>query len=89
MNQIGLVLAGGGGKGAYQIGVWRYLKEKGLDQYVGGVSGTSVGALNAVLFAAGDIFAAEKNMEKYYTEPDFVQQISGESGNCLDGMEAC
>ena len=60
MNQIGLVLAGGGGKGAYQIGVWRYLKEKGLDQYVGGVSGTSVGALNAVLFAAGDIFAAEK-----------------------------
>lgn len=60
MNQIGLVFEGGGGKGAYQIGVWKYLREKGLDRYVGGVSGTSVGALNAVLFAAGDYSTAER-----------------------------
>lgn len=60
MNQIGLVLAGGGGKGAYQIGVWKYLRETGLDRYVGGVSGTSVGALNAALFATGDYATAER-----------------------------
>lgn len=60
MNQIGLVFEGGGGKGAYQIGVWKYLREKGLDRFVGGVSGTSVGALNAVLFAAGDYSTAER-----------------------------
>ena len=59
MNGIGLVLAGGGGKGAYQIGAWKYLREAGLDRYVSAVSGTSVGALNAALFAAGDLEQAE------------------------------
>lgn len=51
MKKLGLVLAGGGGKGAYQIGVWKYLKEIGLDKKVSVVSGTSVGALNATMFA--------------------------------------
>lgn len=60
MDGIGLVLAGGGGRGAYQIGVWKYLQEQGLDRYVRGVSGTSVGGLNAALFAAGDYETAEK-----------------------------
>ena len=34
LNGIGLVFAGGGGKGAYQIGVWKYLREVGLDKSV-------------------------------------------------------
>ena len=59
MDGMGLVLAGGGGKGAYQIGVWKYLRETGLDRFVRAVSGTSVGALNAALFAAGDLDRAE------------------------------
>lgn len=59
MERLGLVLAGGGGKGAYQIGVWKYLRECGLDQHICAVSGTSVGALNAALFAAGDYERAE------------------------------
>jgi len=57
--KIGLVLAGGGGKGAYQIGVWKAFKELGIDKYIHGVSGTSIGALNAVLFAQGDYDIAE------------------------------
>ena len=60
MNGIGLVLAGGGGKGAYQIGVWQYLREAGLEKNVCAVSGTSVGALNAALFVTGDLERAEK-----------------------------
>ncbi len=48
---LGLVLSGGGAKGAYQIGVWRALCEKGLDKDVVAISGTSVGAINAALFA--------------------------------------
>ena len=32
MDGIGLVFSGGGGKGAYQIGVWKYLREQGLDK---------------------------------------------------------
>lgn len=58
--KLGLVLAGGGGKGAYQIGVWKALKEFGIDKYVQAVSGTSVGALNAILFLQQDIEAAER-----------------------------
>lgn len=54
MKKIGLVLAGGGGRGAYHIGVWKALRETGLDQYVSAISGTSVGGLNAALFLQGD-----------------------------------
>lgn len=60
MSDIGLVFSGGGGKGAYQIGVWKYLREIGLDRYVRGVSGTSVGALNAALFVGSDYDTAER-----------------------------
>ncbi len=57
---IGLVLCGGGGRGAYQVGTWQALREKGLDRNITAVSGTSVGALNAALFACGDIGIAER-----------------------------
>lgn len=59
MKGIGLVFAGGGGKGAYEIGVWKYLHEIGLEQHVKVVSGTSVGALNAALFVGSDYETAE------------------------------
>ncbi|MGE6896492.1 patatin-like phospholipase family protein [Priestia flexa] len=59
MNKIGLVFAGGGGKGAYQIGVWKALKEFGVDQNIKAIAGTSVGALNAVLFLQEDYEKAE------------------------------
>lgn len=55
---FGLVFAGGGGKGAYEIGVWKALLERRYIK-IGAVSGTSVGALNAALFAVGDYENAE------------------------------
>ncbi|MGM9973976.1 MAG: patatin-like phospholipase family protein [Clostridiaceae bacterium] len=58
--KIGIVLAGGGGKGAYQVGVWKGLRELGIDKYISVVSGTSIGALNAALFAMDDYNAAEE-----------------------------
>ena len=60
MERVGLVLAGGGGKGAYHIGVWKALKEYGVDKNITAVSGTSVGALNAALFSNGRYEIAEK-----------------------------
>ena len=59
-KRLGLVLSGGGGKGAYQIGVWRFLREAGIERYVSALSGTSVGALNSVLFASGNLEKAEE-----------------------------
>ena len=57
-DEWGLVLAGGGGKGAYQAGAFKALWEYGIQDYITAVSGASVGALNAVLFANKDIKAA-------------------------------
>lgn len=52
---IGLVFSGGGTCGAYQIGFWKALKETGADKEVTALSGSSVGSLNALLFANGDL----------------------------------
>lgn len=60
MNKVALVLSGGGGKGAYEIGVWKALKEFGIDKKITAIAGTSVGALNAALFLQGDIDIAEE-----------------------------
>lgn len=60
MDGIALVLSGGGGKGAYQIGVWKALREFGIDKKIRAVSGASVGALNAVLFLQDDINIAKE-----------------------------
>ncbi|NIZ19151.1 patatin-like phospholipase family protein [Entomospira culicis] len=57
-TKLGLALAGGGGKGAYQVGVFRALIESGLFSKVQAISGTSVGSLNAVLFAHKDLALA-------------------------------
>ena len=60
MYKLGLVLAGGGGKGSYQIGVWKAIIELGLDKYISAIAGTSVGALNACLIHQGNYEIAEK-----------------------------
>ncbi len=49
----GIVLEGGGARGAYQIGFWQAFRELGLEYL--GVAGTSIGALNAALLAQGDL----------------------------------
>lgn len=48
----GLVLAGGGAKGSYQIGVWKALTELNWMPEI--ITGTSIGSLNGALLAQGD-----------------------------------
>lgn len=52
--KIGLVLAGGGAKGAYEVGVYNALKELDIVSNIKVISGTSIGAINALLFAMDD-----------------------------------
>ena len=52
MRSYGLVLAGGGAKGAYQIGAWKALSEMGVT--FDAIAGTSIGSINGALIAAGD-----------------------------------
>lgn len=47
-----LVLSGGGAKGAYQVGVWKAMTELGIAKDICVISGTSVGGINAALFAS-------------------------------------
>lgn len=47
MEKTAVVLAGGGSRGAYQIGVWKAMRELHIDYQL--VAGTSVGALNGAL----------------------------------------
>lgn len=61
-KEYGIVLEGGGAKGAYQIGAWKALREAGVK--IKGVSGTSVGALNGALICMGDLETAEKLWEE-------------------------
>lgn len=61
---IGLVLAGGGGKGAYELGVWKALDELKLTKYITVFSGTSIGAFNSVLFAMNDMKKADELWEE-------------------------
>ena len=63
----GLVLAGGGGKGAYEIGAWKAIRER-KDLKISAVSGTSVGALNAALFSVGNYERAQYIWEKQVNE---------------------
>lgn len=52
-----LVLAGGGAKGSYQIGVWRALQELHWTPSI--ITGASVGTLNGCMFAMGRAEEAE------------------------------
>lgn len=60
--KYGLVLTGGGTKGAFQIGAWRALKE--LNVKFGAITGTSIGALNGAFLLQDDI----KKIEKLYED---------------------
>ena len=74
MTKLGLVLSGGGAKGAYQIGAYRALRKLGKNPQI--VTGTSVGAINGLLIVQGDLYKAVKlwkNMtfSKIYDEDSF------------------
>lgn len=62
---VGLVLSGGGAKGAYQAGVLRGLAELGV--VIDAVSGASIGSLNAAMVASAPNLhvAAERMVETW------------------------
>ena len=58
-RDFGLVFGGGGGKGSYQIGVWKALRFLKMDSWIKAISSDSIGTLNAVMFLNGDYQKAE------------------------------
>lgn len=66
---------GGGGKGAYQIGVYQAMQEYGLLNQIKAVSGASIGALNAMLLAMKDLENAQKAWDSISLETIFSPDI--------------
>ena len=74
MAKLGLVLSGGGSKGAYEIGVYKALKK--LHKKVDIVTGTSIGAINGMFIAQKDLKGALKlwkniSFKTLYDEEEF------------------
>jgi NTE family protein len=78
-KEYGVVLEGGGAKGAYQIGVWKAFIECGVKIKV--VSGVSVGALNGALICMGNYDEAE-NLWSNLTYSD-IMSVDDEQMNKL------
>ena len=76
-KEYGLVLAGGGTKGAYQVGAWKALQE--LNIKIKGIAGASIGALNGALFLQNDYAMVSKMYETI--KINNVMKISGVDGN--------
>lgn len=76
-KEYGLVLAGGGTKGAYQVGVWKALQELNIN--VTAIVGTSIGALNGALFLQDDIDSVIKMYE--HIKINNIMNIEGIDSN--------
>jgi NTE family protein len=64
-NKVGLVLSGGGAKGAYQAGVIRCMAE--MNMPIDAVAGASIGALNgAVVASAGSVDEASVHLSRLW-----------------------
>ena len=63
-NKVGLVLSGGGAKGAYHLGVMKAIQEMQIS--IDMIAGTSIGALN------GAILASAKNLDDGITHMENV-----------------
>ena len=70
-----IALAGGGTKGAYQVGAWKAMRALGIPFDI--VTGTSIGSVTAALMVQGDFDRAE---EEYRALDEAVHALF-EEGN--------
>ena len=83
---LGLVLSGGGARGAFQVGVWKVLSEDvlGRGKLPDVLSGTSCGAINAALIASG--LSPEEMMEFWFRVADNPPVVANEA--FFDGLKS-
>ena len=72
---IGLVLAGGGAKGAYEAGVFKALWELDIIRRVSVVSGTSIGTINGLMLSMND----GNVMDKSWSNISYSRFINNEN----------
>ncbi len=72
LHKRALVLSGGGGRGAYHVGVYKYLEEQNLNPDI--VVGTSIGAVNGAMIASG-LTAADLEREWRQLTTDQIHRV--------------
>lgn len=72
LHKRALVLSGGGGRGAYHVGVYKYLEERGLQPDI--IVGTSIGAVNGAMITSG-MTAADLEREWRQLTTDQIQRF--------------
>jgi NTE family protein len=72
LHKRALVLSGGGGRGAYHVGVYKCLEEMGLKPDI--VVGTSIGAVNGAMIVSG-MGAADLEREWRKLTTDQIQKL--------------
>lgn len=94
-KKVTLVMSGGGAKGSYQIGMLRALEEEGLDKKNLTLAGTSIGAMDSLIYAIKDkesiydlmkVFkdALAKEMSDPYIKPR-MELLDNAKKDVLDG----
>ena len=86
--KIGLVLGGGGAKGAAEVGVLKVLEEQGI--HVDYIAGTSIGSIVGGLYAAGysasDLETMFQTQEWLSLLTDRKASLSNEPFKTVDGV---
>lgn len=79
-NKVGLVLSGGGAKGAYHVGVMQAIQE--MDMTIDAIAGASIGALNgAILSSAPNLKTGIDHMKEIWQLLPEQQPIRFKSNN--------
>ena len=68
-EKLALVLAGGGARGAYEVGVWQAMSELGMEIDI--VTGSSVGSINGAMVCQGDLELSLKMWKEMETHKVF------------------
>jgi len=89
---IGLVLGGGGAKGAYQVGVLKALNEYKLLKHIDYISATSIGALNSMKVLEKDMVGLEEiwrnvNKDIALSKSSFMTKIRTKSIFSREGFK--
>lgn len=74
-KEYALALSGGGTRGAYEIGVYKALKEMNIN--IKAITGTSIGALNGAMLLSSDL----KKVEEMYKKIDICNVIDIDKSN--------
>jgi len=73
-----LVLCGGGSLGSYEVGAWKYFREKGMKFDI--VTGTSIGSINGAMVVSDEFEKAEELWEQISSDKVMVNGMNFYSG---------